>query len=270
MLRILEALKNVKRTLMYGGTNYTCNICGRSLKKFAPFPKSIEAQANSAGFLYDFREVETLNYDNYTCPFCLSSDRERLYLFFLDNYLASNEGVYKVLDFAPGNSFKKAMHTRKRIEYLTADLLRSEYDVSIDICNMASVQDDQFNIVICSHILEHVVDPNSALREIYRVLKTDGWAIIMVPLFKGVVSTIENEFYNTELLRLKHFGQADHVRLFSKDDFIGRIENAEFMLSECGVDQFDYRLIKLYAIADNSVLYICKKSIKLNSVALVH
>jgi len=260
MQTFLKVLKNIKRTIIYYGTSYTCNICGSSLKKFSPFPKSVEKQANLAGFLYDFKQVETLNYDNYTCPFCLSSDRERLYLLFLDNYLTSREGFYKVLDFAPGNSFVNAIRVRKNINYLTADMIRSDYDVSIDICNMVSVEDDQFNIVICSHILEHVLDPNSALKEIYRVLKTGGFAIIMVPLFKGVVSTIENKFYNTELLRFKHFGQSDHVRLFSKEDFVSRIENAGFNLSECRVDQFDDRLIKLYGIDENSVLYICEKS----------
>lgn len=38
-----------------------------------------------------------------------------------------------------------------------------------------------FDRVICSEVIEHVVDPDGLLREIARVLKPDGWAVITVP-----------------------------------------------------------------------------------------
>jgi SAM-dependent methyltransferase len=175
-----------------------------------------------------------------------------LYLLFLDNYLNTQKRVCKVLDFAPGYSFVKAMRDRNGLSYTTADFFRSDYDILVDVCNMTSLKDDQFDIVICSHILEHVPSPNQALKEIMRVLKVGGLAIIMVPLFDGVTSTVEESRYNTDELRTKHYGQSDHVRLFAKDDFIRRIEEAKFNLKMLTIDNFDKKLIKKYAIADNS------------------
>jgi predicted SAM-dependent methyltransferase len=259
-LTLLEVLRYIKRVaLFYGGSLY-CNVCNKPLRNFFLFPKSLEAAAKSAGFPYDFREVETLNYEYYNCPFCLSSDRERLYLLFIDNCLQNNKNVFKVLDFAPGFPFVQAMRNRKQLNYTTADFFRSDYDLLVDICNMTNIEDNQFDIVICSHILEHVPSPDGALREIMRILKTGGFAIIMVPLFNGVVSTIEEPRYNTEELRIKHYGQSDHVRLFAKENFIQRIEEAGFDLKMLTEKDFDRKLVKKYAIAENSILYICHKS----------
>ncbi len=258
-LTFFEALRHIKKiVLFYGGSLY-CNICNKPLRDFFSFPKSLEDAAKLAGFPYDFREAETLNHKHYNCPFCLSSDRERLYLLFLDNYLDTQKRVCSVLDFAPGYSFVKAMRNRNGISYTTADFFRSDYDILVDVCNMTSLKDDQFDIVICSHILEHVPSPNQALKEIMRVLKAGGFAIIMVPLFDGVTSTVEESQYNTDELRTKHYGQSDHVRLFAKDDFIRRIEEAKFNLKMFTIDDFDKKLIEKYAIADNSVLYVCYK-----------
>lgn len=40
---------------------------------------------------------------------------------------------------------------------------------------------DSFNVVMCTVVLEHLVDPEKGLREIYRVLKSQGLAIVAVP-----------------------------------------------------------------------------------------
>jgi 2-polyprenyl-3-methyl-5-hydroxy-6-metoxy-1,4-benzoquinol methylase len=42
--------------------------------------------------------------------------------------------------------------------------------------------DRSFDKVLCSHVLEHVLDDHAVVSEIYRVLKDDGRAILAVPL----------------------------------------------------------------------------------------
>ena len=42
-------------------------------------------------------------------------------------------------------------------------------------------EDEFFDIVVCKDILEHLLDPMAVVREVKRVLKTDGYLIVSVP-----------------------------------------------------------------------------------------
>lgn len=67
-------------------------------------------------------------------------------------------------------------------DYHTADLFLPTVMHKEDICNM-SFADGTFDLVWCSHILEHVADDHKAMREIHRVLKPYGLAVIQVPVW---------------------------------------------------------------------------------------
>ena len=41
--------------------------------------------------------------------------------------------------------------------------------------------DGMFDVVWCSHVLEHLLDVKTALKELRRVLKVDGWFFVSVP-----------------------------------------------------------------------------------------
>jgi SAM-dependent methyltransferase len=256
-------IKLLYRKLRFFGNKYRCEVCGSNIRTYFKFSDSIENQALKNGFQYSFREMETLNYDLCNCPVCFSSDRERLYLLYLKefvfNKLTKDELLtYRILDFAPNDFFYKKIKSFG-VNYFSADLFKPNVDFKIDICNMTSIEDASFNFLICSHILEHVENPNNAIAELYRILKSNGVAIIMVPLFNRVEKTIENASYNTESLKWQHYGQGDHVRLFSKSDFINLVSKNGFKIKELTSDDFSFNKVKLNAISSNSILYICYK-----------
>lgn len=56
-----------------------------------------------------------------------------------------------------------------------AELIGGAYDIPLD--------DDSVDTVLCTAVLEHLEEPEKALREAYRVLKEGGYAIYTVPLF---------------------------------------------------------------------------------------
>ncbi len=201
--------------------------------------------------------METLNVEKCNCPFCMSNDRERLYLIFLQKYLSDTTEKKSILDFAPNKAFSSKLRESPFINYTSTDLYRNDVDIQMDICNMKEVDDNRYDIIICSHVLEHVPDPGKALKEILRIMRTDGVAIIMVPLFWDVLNTLENNTHTTDELRLRHYGQEDHVRLFSRNDFLSLIKSAGFSVQELRTSDFDSKKIKENAIADNSVLYVC-------------
>lgn len=50
-----------------------------------------------------------------------------------------------------------------------------------DATFMKGVADEVFDTVYSSHLLEHLYDPITAIRNWYRILKAGGWLIIVVP-----------------------------------------------------------------------------------------
>ncbi len=70
----------------------------------------------------------------------------------------------------------------------------------IDVTSI-TYDSNTFDVILCSHVLEHVLDDGKAMRELYRVLKPGGWGIIQVPIVMNVDSIIENELIVTPQLR---------------------------------------------------------------------
>ena len=68
--------------------------------------------------------------------------------------------------------------------YLSADLFDPGVMERMDICDIQH-PDRSFDAVYCNHVLEHVEDDRKALREFHRILRADGWAILMVPTYPG-------------------------------------------------------------------------------------
>jgi len=82
-----------------------------------------------------------------------------------------------------------------------------------------------FDVIYCSHVLEHVVNDQMAMRELWRVLAPDGWAVFLVPI--TAPSTIEDWRIRTPEDRERVFGQRDHVRRYGPD-FESRLQRAGF------------------------------------------
>ena len=178
--------------------------------------------------------VELPPLDDWSCPVCGSHPRFRfMWLFLKSRY--ENKSELSVLHFAPEHCLKNLMAELFPVYYKTADIEAGNAMLQVDITNMDNIDNNSFDIVICSHVLEHVDDDLRALGEIYRVLKKDGTAIIVVPM-KGE-TTIEDPDCNDPAERLRRFGQDDHYRLYG-DDFYYRVEKAGFEVSLISSDGF--------------------------------
>jgi len=142
------------------------------------------------------------------CPKCELYERHRLqFLVIKEIEKKYNFSKMSILHFAPELYFKRLFNKIFYIHY-TADLIDDDVDYKVDICRMP-FDDDSFDVIFASHVLEHVSDDNMALSEIVRVLKPNGFAILPVPVVSPV--TIE---YHTE--NINEFG---HVRTIGLDYF---------------------------------------------------
>ena len=87
-------------------------------------------------------------------------------------------------------------------------------------------EDEKFDTIICYHILEHVADDLKAISELYRVLKPQGTILIQTPFKEGEI--YEDYSIVSQKDREQHFGQKDHVRVYSAEGLKKRLKNAGF------------------------------------------
>jgi predicted SAM-dependent methyltransferase len=113
------------------------------------------------------------------------------------------------------------------LDYVTGDLYSGDADVRLDVTAI-DFPDESFDVILCSHVLEHVGDDRLAMTELGRVLKLDGWALINVPIDPGRVDIYEDDTIVDPKGRLEHFGQEDHVRVYSAAGFLQRLRDAGF------------------------------------------
>jgi SAM-dependent methyltransferase len=147
------------------------------------------------------------------CPRCQSLERHRLFtLACRDWSLFSTPGA--VLHFAPEAAVRAYVQPRAE-QYVTADISGDGVDRRENI-EATSFADASFDVVISSHVFEHV-DDRRAIAEMRRILRPSGLLLCMVPLIDGWSTTYENLSVVTPRERDLHFAQPDHVRYYGRD-----------------------------------------------------
>ncbi len=170
---------------------------------------------------------------NARCPKCDSKERHRLYFLYLKEHIPANRSI-RVLHFAPEKIITRLFKSFNNVEYLSADLDPNKAMTQEDITN-TSFESNSFDIIFCAHVLEHIPDDIKAMRELFRVLKPGGFAILQVPIkdiYNGrVINKTYEDFSITDPKKREHvFGQHDHVRIYGRD-FKDRLENAGFKVN---------------------------------------
>jgi len=227
-------LKKILTHIRYKGNTYACPICEYHAKSFLP-----------AG-LYVKRANEK-------CPSCGSLTRHRHVWLFLNEYLKGKQDV-KILHFSPEKPIAVRLKKRVGVDYKTSQYDRSVLaDLYLDI-QAIDLPDNQFDIIICSHVLEHIPDDQKAMREIYRILKPGGIAIVLVPLWPSEKhATYENYAITDERDRIMHFGQYDHLRIYGLD-VVDRLEKAGFNVEiidmEKRIDEQSSKRYRLHNMLD--------------------
>jgi SAM-dependent methyltransferase len=109
-----------------------------------------------------------------------------------------------------------SVHLKKipGLDYVSADLASPHAMRKIDITSM-DLPDNSFDIVLCSHVLEHVPEDRKAMQEIFRILKPGGWGLIQVPI--SGETTLEDPTITDPRERERLYLQDDHVRLYGMD-----------------------------------------------------
>ncbi len=238
LIRFSYLFNKVSPVLMKGN-NVECPICGHHFRSFLPYG-TVKRR------------------DNVLCPSCLSLERHRLLWLFLKEKTNFFTEKQRLLHVAPEQCFYKRFRKMDNLEHITADLESPLADVKMDIHEMP-FKDEEFDIVLCNHVLEHVDDDAQAMREIYRVLKPGGWAVMQVPIDDTREETYEDKSITSPEDREKHFWQKDHVRLFGLD-YPKRLEKAGFRVEPVNMGATYSETQKArYRLMDGEIIYWCHK-----------
>jgi SAM-dependent methyltransferase len=197
------------RSLLYPGDAVHCPCCGGRFSRFLP----AGAPARDAA-----------------CPRCNSLERQRLLYLYLQERTPLFTQRLRVLHFAPEDCLQPALASLPNLDYVSADLAPGSASMTMDITRIA-FPDASFDAVLCSHVLEHVPDDRRAMRELRRVLRPQGWAILQVPLDPARAATFEDFSVTDEAGRERLFGQRDHVRVYGRD-YPERLRAAGFAVDE--------------------------------------
>jgi predicted SAM-dependent methyltransferase len=224
--------------LTHSGNTYQCTICDKSFAKFAPF--GIARRPNAM------------------CPNCDSVERHRLQWVYMQQKTNILKDEVWVLHFAPEAGIRKKLESLDNIHYVSSDLYDPTVDLKADITNMP-FKDNSFDVVLCNHVLEHIIDDDRAMREIHRMLKPGGWAILQVPIDYDMKETYEDATIVAPEARLEHFKQRDHVRIYGTD-YIKRLKAAGFKVkTEKFASSLRPKFVDKHILDKEEVIYFCTK-----------
>ncbi len=224
--------------LFYRGNQVYCPVDDRTYRKFLPYGR-IHPRANAL------------------CPGSLTLERHRLMWLYLKEKTNFFTKEHRVLHVAPEICFIPLFEKMKNLDYTTADLDSPWAKIKMDLHHIPFA-DHTFDVIFCNHVMEHVEDDIQCMRELYRVLKPGGWAIIQSPVY-AIAQTYENPLLTHPVEREIAFGQRDHVRKYGKD-YGKRLQSAGFTVKEDDyVKHFTPQQIRWYALMEDEIIYFCEK-----------
>jgi Methyltransferase domain len=168
------------------------------------------------------------------CPVCSAVERHRFTWSFFERRTDLFDGKRKrMLHVAPEPAFEKRLRSLDYIEYVSGDRQDSGADLAMDITNI-QFPDDSFDVIHCSHVLEHIQEDLKAMRELARVLAPGGWATVLVPVIAE--QTFDDPSVTDPETRARLFGQWDHVRAYGAD-FKDRLASQGFTVQVVSADE---------------------------------
>ncbi len=245
--------------VVYIGNTYYCPYCQHSFRKML-------ADGEKLSVIDKYQIIGSGFRENCTCPRCYAKDRDRLIYLYLKKNAAIFDQSLRLLHIAPEAWLKELFQALPNVHYTNgvkdAESMGYYYDRrtrDLDITDL-EMKDNFYDVVICNHVLEHIIDDRKAMQEIFRVLKPGGWAILQIPYSGVLENTFEDESILSPTERKMAFGQFDHVRIYGKD-YSDRLTKAGFRVERYNPknESLEPDSLLKYALNKDEDLFIAHK-----------
>jgi SAM-dependent methyltransferase len=227
-------------SIPYLGTQKTCNCCGWRLRSFK-----------------HYRPPYAPDTERVICPHCRSLERHRWLWLWLAEHTDLQHTPMRILHFAQEYALYRLFRRLPHLRVIGTDIrFQDRVDVQEDMTRLAFAA-ACFDAIICNHVLEHVPDDGAAMREMVRVLKPGGWAIVTTPVRLNQ-STYEDDSITDPRQREQVFGQHDHVRYYGYD-IVDRLQAAGFHVTTLYAQDVSAEVRKQYGIGASGIMFFCVK-----------
>ena len=213
------------------GDRFLCSCCGQTAHAFVSLADHWRVSWNSA------------------CPVCDSRGRHRGEALVIGRMLRERPDLIRMLHFAPERALTKVLAGFDQLQYQTSDLDDIECDFPNEDIQKLSFADGEYDLVLCSHVLEHIPDDGAAIRELARILSDQGVALICVPC----------NWRMAETRLFRRIRSEGHYRHYGRD-LVDRVAKSFRSVVAFDMHEFDAAPGGLsYGIRRGDILLLCSK-----------
>ena len=175
----------------------------------------------------------------------------------IKNYLPYSTKVLKILDIGSGlcNYYPENV-TESKNKYFACDLSDDlkkilekrgiEFIQGDMVKDKLTLKENSFDIIICSHVIEHIEEPSNLLYEIYKLLKISGILFLKTPDIKVVKWNFFNDF--------------THKKPYTKNSLKEQIESDSMRVIKCSSStlyrEFAFNLLKNNLLNPFNIIFL--------------
>lgn len=226
------------RKLFYRGSSLRCNICENTFRRFLP--------------------VKAPYRPNAKCPYCRSTEADRVLWFYLSNEILAQKNKKKFLYVGPHP------HTlgKLKLRGIQADTLQLEY-FTMNQHEIAGtrLRGGIYDVVVFSHQLQFLTNDDAVFAELKRLLRTGGLILIQTIVHPGMDRTYEQISTPEDRDRLKEYYEPGAKSIYGIN-FHKHLRRAGFQVSIIDfAQQLGEGAIGYYGLGNGvrETIYQCKK-----------
>jgi len=227
------------RAMWFVGARFACPCCGWRLRAFVSGGASLRSLPR--GF----------------CPRCGAKARHRRLWLFLRQHTNLFSEPLRCLEVSPRYAFWRRLSGMDNLDYVAADLRDGRHvRLRMDL-TAAPIRSESFDAAICVHVLEEIADDRAAMRELFRVLRPGGWALVSVPT-RMDRDTYEDASIVDPKDRKRAFGERAHVRVYGRD-LGARLASVGFDVRVDLATDVEPAIRDRFGLKDDENVFLCGK-----------